>query len=381
MTLTWDGIAARRLARHGLAAPVPADQLASLVATICGAHAQVMSAAEVSIGLRVAGITRTDVRAALWEERSLVKTFGPRGTVHILAATDLGAWNQVLGEALVQPNFPPDVRMDAEQTDAVVSAIGAALADRDLSADELGAAVVDRAGAWAGDLVMPAFQGFWPRWMQVLRTAAFRGALIFGPNRGARTTYTSPRRWLGEIDQPPPDEATRAILQRYLYAFGPTRPDFLARWLNTTPAWAKDAFRRAGDEVERVEVEGETLWQLAGDRDAPDGPTTGVRLLPYFDAFAVGCHPRERLYPGRAAERALARTQAGNIPVLVADGIVAGIWHQKRAGRKLDVTVEPFRPLTTRERRDLGGQVERIATIQETTARLTVGTVTVGPHA
>ncbi len=57
---------------------------------MAGVHAQVMSAAELSLGLRVQGTTREDVAAALWEERSLVKTFGPRGTVHLLRADDLG---------------------------------------------------------------------------------------------------------------------------------------------------------------------------------------------------------------------------------------------------------------------------------------------------
>jgi purine-cytosine permease-like protein len=59
---------------------------ADIVGTICGAHVQVLSAAELSIALRVAGVTRAEVREALWTERSLVKTFGPRGSVHLLSA-------------------------------------------------------------------------------------------------------------------------------------------------------------------------------------------------------------------------------------------------------------------------------------------------------
>ena len=46
------------------------------------------------------------------------------------------------------------------------------------------------------DFSMPAFDGMWPRWRQALGTAAKRGALCFGPNRGRKVTYTSPRRWL-----------------------------------------------------------------------------------------------------------------------------------------------------------------------------------------
>ena len=104
--LTWKQVWSRRLSRHGLATPAPADGMAEQVAAICGAHAQVMSAAEVSIGIRVSGITRADVRRALWDERSLVKTIGPRGTVHLLPAADLAMWNAVLDASLQPPSFP-----------------------------------------------------------------------------------------------------------------------------------------------------------------------------------------------------------------------------------------------------------------------------------
>jgi len=383
MPLTWAQVLARRMGRHGLVEPVPADQLADQVGVICGAHAQVMSAAEVSIGLRVAGITRSDVRSALWERRSLVKTFGPRGTVHILDPRNLPAWNAVLAAAHQLPGFSPGVRLAADELDAVVAAIDGALTDaEDLTIDELDAEVVKRAGAWAGKRVMPAFQELWPRWRQAVSAAAYRGVLCFGPNRGRRTTYASPRRWLGD-GRPPAvaaDEATRFVLRRYLQAYGPASPEYVARWLGASPAWAKQAFRLAVDELERVDVEGDELWQLAGDDPAP-GLDGVVRLLPYFDAYAVGSHPRERVYPGRASERALARTQAGNLPVLVVDGVVVGIWHQRRSGVKVALTVEPFRSLTAAQRRGLDAQVERIGAIQEAAATLTMGTVAAGPHA
>ena len=128
-------------------------------------------------------------------------------------------------------------------------------------------------------------------------------------------------------------------------------------------------------------VEGDELWQLAGDEAPRSGAAGVVRLLPYFDAYGVGCHPRDRLFIGRAGERALARGQAGNYPLLLIDGLVAGVWHQRRTGSRLAVTVEPFRRLTSNERRALEEQVERIGQIQEATPSLAIGTVTVGPHA
>uniref|UniRef100_UPI00403FFA72 DNA glycosylase AlkZ-like family protein n=1 Tax=Streptomyces sp. DG1A-41 TaxID=3125779 RepID=UPI00403FFA72 len=82
----------------------------------------------------------------------------------------------------------------------------------------------------------------------------------------------------------------------------------------------------------------------AGDTEFPDGPVRGVRLLPYFDAYIIAAQPRERLFPRAAFERALAGGQAGNYPVLLVDGVVAGVWHQRRQGRRTTVTVQASRP-------------------------------------
>ena len=106
-----------------------------------------------------------------------------------------------------------------------------------------------------------------------------------------------------------------------------------------------------------------------------------MRLLPYFDAYTVGSHPRALVFPGRAAERALSGGQAGNFPVLLVDGMVAGVWHLRRAGRKVDVTVEPFQQLGAARRQALDEQVERVGAFLGSTPTLTIGTITVGGHA
>lgn len=61
--------------------------------------------------------------------------------------------------------------------------------------------------------------------------------------------------------------------------------------------------------------------------------------------------------------------------------LVDGVWHQRRSGRKLAITVEPLRDLTVRQRRELEDEVDLVGQVMEATATLTVGTVTVGAHA
>jgi len=381
--LTWSGVVARRIARHALAEPAADLSPADVARMLCGAHAQVLSAAELSIGRRIAGATRADVRYALWEDRTLIKTFGPRGTVHLLPAADLPMWIGALS-ALPSPapTHPDGVRFTHGQADEVIAAIAEALADAELTVDELTEAIADRAGPWAVEQTMQAFGGKWPRWRQLTSTAAHRGMLCFGPDRGRKVTYTSPLRWLPGHRPADSGAALRTLVTRYLHAYGPATPRHFARWLGIPLQHAAGLFDGLGDELERVELDSEPGWVLAGDTGTPASPHRGICLLPYFDPYVVAGQPRERLYPGAAAARALTPTgQAGNYPVLLVDGVVGGVWHQRRSGSTLAITVEPLRELTATERRRLDDEVGRVGAVMQATATLTVGAVTAGAHA
>jgi hypothetical protein len=371
------------MARHALTEPATDLDPADIAGVLCGAHAQVLSAAEFSIGRRIAGATRADVQRALWEDRTLVKTFGPRGTVHLLPAADLPMWTGALSALPSSvPAHPEPVRFTPGQAEEVIAAIGDALADAELTVDELTEAIVDRTGPWAGEPTMEAFQGRWPRWRQLTSTAAHRGMLCFGPNRGPKVTYTNPHRWLPGFRPDDGDAALRTVLTRYLYAYGPATPQHFARWLSVPPRRAAELFGELAGGLEPVELDGAAGWVLGGDTATPQQPHRGIRLLGYFDAYVVAGQPRERLYPGAAATRGLTPAgQAGNYPVLLVDGVVGGVWHQRRFGRKLAITVEPLRELTATQRRQLDDEVELVGAVTQATPTLTVGTVPVGPHA
>jgi hypothetical protein len=80
-SLTWAEVWRRRLGRHVLLVAAKRAPLAEVASDVCGIHAQVMTSAELSLGLRVQNITRHDVGAALWTEKTLLKTYGVRGTL------------------------------------------------------------------------------------------------------------------------------------------------------------------------------------------------------------------------------------------------------------------------------------------------------------
>ncbi|WP_130797468.1 winged helix DNA-binding domain-containing protein [Streptomyces otsuchiensis] len=387
--VAWSEVTARRLARHRLDAPAPvseataSERIADVVAAMCGAHAQIMSAAEVSVALRVDGVDRRRVREALWTDRSLVKVYGPRGTVHLVPARDLPMWSGALTAASAATRRSGRERLlTDDQVEALAAALPRVLADAELTTDELTDVLATEAGPWAADPVMEAFGTRWPRWRWAQHLLGHRGALCFGPDRGRRVTYTSPARWLPGFVPMDPEPAARRLALRYLHSYGPATAGEFAHWLAAPARWGEEVFRTLGGAVEPVHVLGSGLaWQVAGDPVHTE-PPRGLRLLPYFDVFGVGSHPRSRLFAGRAAERALHRGQAGNYPLLLVDGQVGGVWHQVRSGRRLRITVEPLTPLRAGLAAELAAQADRLAEIQEMReAELTVGPVSVGPHA
>src|SRR5262249_36021387 len=145
--LTWDDVRARRLAHQHLVSRAPRERVVDVVRDVCGLQAQVLSAAELGLAARVSGITARDVRDELWVRRRLVKTYGPRGTLHILAADELPLWMAAMrarADARPQP-WHEAHGLDAAQASALLEAIGEALDGRCLTREELAAEVARRA--------------------------------------------------------------------------------------------------------------------------------------------------------------------------------------------------------------------------------------------
>jgi hypothetical protein len=92
LELTWRQVVAWRLARSHLLAPAPHARLVDVVRDVALIQAQVLSAAEIGICVRVADVTAADVRRELYDRRSLVKTWSIRGTLHLVPADELPLW-------------------------------------------------------------------------------------------------------------------------------------------------------------------------------------------------------------------------------------------------------------------------------------------------
>jgi len=367
----WRDVWRTRLARHFLS--TPARDVDEVVRTVCGIHAQVMSSAELALGLRVRAFTRSDLHTALWERRTLVRTYGLRGTIHIFGADDLPLWLAAL-RARVPPrgrNQQQQAALPPDRVPRLIDALGDALEGRCLTKAELGRALEERLGRWVTTRTMPAFGGAMPAWQLGLSAAAAEGVLAFGPPRGNQVTYER----LGPLPRVDGQEALREVFRRFLHAYGPATHAEFARWFLMDPTAARTLRDSMREELEDVDVEGWRAWQLRDPPPVAASDEASAHLLAQFDCYVVGCHPRAQLMPDDVPEAVRKMGTAAPYAVLLVDGVVRGLWSRTRRGRRVEIRVDPFRPLTAAQRAQVAGQAERIGEILEGQVELTYGAV------
>jgi hypothetical protein len=354
-SLSWEQVRRRRLARSHLLVRAPREQLVDVVREVCGVQAQVTSAAELAIGARVDGVTQADVRAELWERRSLVKTWTVRGTLHLHPADDLPLW--AAATRAVGPPWYEAYGLDASQGAAVLDAIADALDGRCLLRAELADEVARRVGEWPRERIASG-------WGYIIGSAAAFGKLCHGPPRGAKVTFVRTDQWSGwhEVD---PGEALAEAWRLYLASYGPAGPREFAEWFGIKGAEA----RRLFEPLEEIELPREPAH-------AP-GP---LRLLPEYDCYVMGFREREQLVPEGVRELLKKHPRGrfegiAGVPTLLVDGLVAGLWRRSKLGKRITILVEPARRLSAEERRLLETEMERIGAFFDAEPELQVGSL------
>jgi hypothetical protein len=358
--LDWAQVMAWRAARHHLDERVRSEAMLEVVADIAGLHAQVMSSAELTLAARMEGLEPGDVGRALWEERSLVKTWAMRGTLHLLPAAEFPLWQAALSTrrnweaGAWQRAFVPLAELE-RLNDAVAQALDGTLLTREELADRVGELT---GSVELGDKLRES-------WGALLKPAAALGRLCFAPNKGQQVRFTRPDTWLGGWEGHDPDQAMDEVTRRFLAASGPvTHEDFARWWGIPSPAKGARLLQRLGDEVARVEVEGMAAYALAADLPglAEAKGSRTVRLLPAFDQYVItATRQAERLMPGPFKARVY-RPQGWLSPVLLVGGRMDGTWRQETRGRRVQVTIEPFTgPPAPWIRRAAEAEAERLA--------------------
>jgi len=371
--LSWRQVNAWRLLQHSLLQRAKHRQLLEVVTRLGGVQAQLMSAAELALWARVDGLALADVQNALWRDRTLVKTWAMRGTLHLLTASELPLYVAARSAHTIHrtPSYYTYHGVTPAELDAILEGIPQTLTAVPMTREQLADTLAQRARK--PKLREVLLSG----WGALLKPSAFRGDVCFGPNQGPNVTFVRPDQWLGEWQPIDPQHALKEMARRYLNAYGPATSDNFARWWGLESSPAKKLFRSLGDEIEAVDVEGQQAWALASAvepmRKLKASHT--VRLLPQFDAYTVGvsrdCEPiLSAKYTGRVY-----RPQGWISAVVLVGGRMAGIWEYDARRSTLASKVEMFAPPTAHDKRGIQAEAQRLGEFLGAEVELTYGPI------
>ncbi len=307
------------------------------MADICGVQAQDTVAEGLSVRVRTAGLTSRSVDEARTHDRSVVRTWAMRGTLHLVATDDVRWMLSLLGPVMIgksrrrltELGLTEDVRPRA------VAALRTLLESRGpLTRSEIADRLARKGLPVEG-------QGAY----HLIRLAVLEGVVCIGPERDGEGTYDLLDRWVPHACSV--DDPLIELARRYLLAYGPAGPSDLAQWSGLSLRDSRAAFEGLAGELIEVSVEGSPAWIPASRSDWLDAPVPHapvVRLLPAFDTYLLGYRERDLGVPPEHARRV---HPGGGIirPTLMVDGRAAGVWARKKTRRGTVITVNPFEDL------------------------------------
>jgi hypothetical protein len=366
--ITQDHINGFRMARHLLASRAAASELASLVEQVCGIQAQMPAAANLQLWARTENLKPDDILDALWNSKTLIRTWCMRGTAHYLSTSQFPAYLK----AIIEPRIPRHkkwlakrgmrafgeiAKMPPSQHDfeAILSAVTNALAAGPTTRDEVAQTVAEQVGPEARPWVDTGYY-------IVTKLLAYEGKVCFGPDLEGKSTLVLTGHWLPQQAPVEREPAEDSILSSYLRCYGPATPQDFSAWSGLKMTRVKPIWERNSEHLCEVTLSEKPLWILEQDLktllDSQVG-STPVRLLPHFDIFLLG-HKDKSFIVDDVHYKQVFKKAAWIAPVLLCNGQVIGIWKQKRTTKKLVVTIEPFITLTKSQVNDIESETQRL---------------------
>lgn len=324
------GLAAIRGAAQLLHRPARLRHPADVARAIAGAQAQDAYAGRQSLRARNGRLVAADVDAARNEERSLIRAWAMRGTMHLLAADDAPWMLPLFDPQLVAMSRRRLAQLGVSEArqERALRVMRERLGHGPLTRNEL-AEPLQGAGITINDQTRTHL------WRLVVGT----GIACLGPDRGARSTLVLAEDWLGPRPRHDREAALRELARRFLRAFGPASERDFAGWSGLPLRDLRPALEGIAGELREQPGEGETLLSLRAARPRPLRSVT--RLLPAFDTYLMG-HRDASFMAGAEQWRQILPGGGVLRPVITHDGVALGTWNQRRTPGAIEIELSPF---------------------------------------
>ncbi|MBM2623070.1 AlkZ family DNA glycosylase [Actinoplanes sp. LDG1-06] len=309
-------------------------------------QAQDVNSALWSLGCRLPGWSLDQINEAL-EDRSVLRTWPMRGTVHFVPAADTHWMLELMGSrALAGAAKRRDtLGLDEATADRAVEILAAALKGGRLTRSECLTALTE------GGVEITGQRGYHLLWY-----ASQRAVTAIAPHVGKEQTFVLLDEWAPAPRRPSREEALGLIALRYFRSHGPAPRKDLVGWTGLTMTDCRTGIAAAGDALTTVDVDGVEMVMAAG---APDLGAGEWLALPGFDEYMLGYKDRSLM-----TDDVDAIVPGGNgvfRSTLVQAGRVRATWTRTLTRKGVTVTVEPLATFSASDRRQAEAALEPYA--------------------
>jgi hypothetical protein len=309
---------------------------------------------------------------ALYREKSMVKTWFMRGTLHVIPSKDLPIYHNALkrmwfehhGRYMNEPGWPR-----REQREKLFyPKISEALAEKPLRRKELD----DKVRLLLGDESQP-YARLFSAWGGILKETSYLGLTVHAEPCGKESCFAKLNQWLSNIDLNEIDEthAREKLLLKYLHCYGSASAQDFACWSGLLTSEANKAIENNKVELKEVQVQdsGKQLWMLKKDFKVLEKvdlqEKTPLRLLPKFDSYLLGHKDRTRIIEDEFLKQVY-RPVIGDIAATVLiNGRIAGTWTYKKTKKSLTVAIKPLEKIQKETLTELKSIVEELGSFMK----------------
>jgi hypothetical protein len=311
-----------------------------VVRSMLAMQGQDLPGARWSIGLR-GRVTDEEVGAA-FDAGDIVRSWPMRGTLHVVAAEDIGWMLELMAPRVVAATATRRAQLGITADDlrlARDAAVGALEGGRSLTREALLSALT------ASGIATDGQRGY-----HFLGYLAQTGIIVLGPVAGRQQSFVLLAEWVREPRQLEREEALGELASRFFRSHGPATERDLARWSGLPLRDVRRGIALCPDRLARLELGG-TTYHLASEvlDTAPAAPpgaaAPAVRLLPGFDEFLLGYGDRGAALAPEHAQAVVPGNNGMFQPTIVIDGEVVGTWKRTAGIREVVVRLSPFAPL------------------------------------
>ena len=307
---------------------------ARIVRAVGAIQAQEPAAAALAVRARGGGFVSSEVERVRVEDRSYVRTWCQRGTIHLVPAEDVHWMLGALRQALVAARASRwrALGLDDDTYGKARHSLHKALGDGPLTRAEIGE-------RWSASGLDVSGQ----RLPHLISRAAIDGDVCDGPDRGRDRTWVRLEDWIDPVPGPQGAKALAELARRHLSGHGPAEARDLAAWSGLKVSDARAGWKLIEDELKELQTPWGARWMLSGA--AQDGSARGAgaaRLLGAFDAYLLGYRDRAEIAPAPHVKKVSGSANLRVPAAAAVGGEVLGTWRMSKKGGSFEVEIEPF---------------------------------------